>query len=93
MHCTCSRIRRRAQVPKAGDPNVLYFGPGVHRPGKIELKSGETVYIAGGAVVYTAIGGRGVSGVRILGRGIIDTSEFASAARAAAPSTWRTAPT
>jgi len=65
------------EVPKPGDPNVLYFGPGVHKPGKILLKSGQTVYMAGGAVVYTAIEGRGVSGVKILGRGIIDTSEFA----------------
>ncbi|MEN6600789.1 MAG: glycosyl hydrolase family 28 protein, partial [Bryobacteraceae bacterium] len=63
-------------APTAGDPNVLYFGPGVHRPGKILLKSGQTVYIAGGAVVYTAINGKDVSGVRILGRGIVDTSEF-----------------
>jgi len=65
-----------ADVPKPGDPNVLYFGPGVHRPGKIQLKNGQTVYVAGGAVVYTMIEGRGVSGVRILGRGVIDTSEF-----------------
>jgi len=63
-------------VPNLGDPNVLYFGEGVHRPGKIQLKNGQTVYVAGGAVVYTAIEGRGVSGVRILGRGVIDTSEF-----------------
>jgi len=63
--------------PHPGDSNVLYFGPGVHRPGRILLKSGQTVYVAGGAVVYTAIEGRGVEGVRILGRGIIDTSEFA----------------
>ena len=63
-------------APKAGDANVLYFGPGVHRPGKINLQSGQTVYVAGGAVVYTAIAGRGLTGVRILGRGIIDTSEF-----------------
>jgi hypothetical protein len=55
---------------------VLYFGAGVHRPGKIQLKNGQTVYVAGGAVVYTAIEGRGVTGVRILGRGVIDTSEF-----------------
>ncbi len=65
------------ELPKPGDPNVLYFGPGVHKPGKILLKNGQTVYVAGGAVVYTAIEGRGVSGVKILGRGIIDTSEFA----------------
>lgn len=64
-------------VPKAGDPNVLYFGPGIHRPGKITLRTGQTVYVAGGAVVYTAIAGRGLSRVRILGRGIMDTSEFA----------------
>jgi hypothetical protein len=64
-------------APKQGDPNVLYFGPGVHHPGKIHLKTGQTIYIAGGAVVYTAITGREVSGARILGRGIIDTSEFA----------------
>jgi hypothetical protein len=63
-------------IPKPADPSVLYFGAGVHRPGKIQLKSGQTVYVAGGAVVYTAIEGRGVSGIRILGRGIIDTSEF-----------------
>ncbi len=65
-----------AGAPKPDDPNVLYFGAGVYRPGKILLKSGQTVYIAGGAVVYTAIEGRGVSQVRILGRGVIDTSEF-----------------
>jgi hypothetical protein len=63
-------------VPRRGGANLQYFGPGVHRPGKIRLESGQTVYVAGGAVVYTAIEGRGISGARILGRGIIDTSEF-----------------
>lgn len=64
------------EVPKSDGAGVRYFGPGVHRPGKIQLKSGETLYIAGGAVVYTAVEARGASGVRILGRGIIDTSEY-----------------
>jgi len=66
-----------AEVPRRDDPKVLYYGPGVHHPGKIQLKSGQTLYVASGAVVYTAISGRGVSGVRIMGRGIIDTSEYA----------------
>jgi hypothetical protein len=65
-----------ADVPKSDGSGVRYFGPGVHRPGKLQLKSGETLYVAGGAVVYTAVEARGTSGVRILGRGIIDTSEY-----------------
>ena len=65
-----------ADVPSGDGAGVRYFGPGVHRPGKIQLKSGEMLYVAGGAVVYTALEARGVSGVRILGRGIIDTSEY-----------------
>ncbi len=64
------------KVPSGDGAGLRYFGPGVHRPGKIQLKSGETLYVAGGAVVYTAVEARGASGVRILGRGIIDTSEY-----------------
>ena len=40
-----------ADPPKPDDPNVIYFGPGVHRIGTTRPKSGQTVYIAGGAVV------------------------------------------
>lgn len=65
-----------ADAPKSDGAGVRYFGPGVHRPGKIQLKKDETLYVAGGAVVYTAVQAHGVSGVRILGRGIIDTSEY-----------------
>lgn len=39
-------------VPDPKDPNVLYFGPGIHEVREKDLKSGQTVYIAGGAVVY-----------------------------------------
>ncbi len=62
-------------APKPGAAGVRYFGPGIHRPGKIQLTSGETLYVAGGAVVYTAVAAQGATGVRILGRGVIDTSE------------------
>jgi hypothetical protein len=37
--------------PKQGDPNVVYFGPGIHKPKRIVLKAGQTLYLAGGAVV------------------------------------------
>ena len=55
---------------------MRYFGPGVHRPGKITLESNQTIYLAGGAVVYGAIEAHGASNIRILGRGILDTSGF-----------------
>lgn len=53
-------------------PGLLYFGPGVHRPGIIRPKSGESVYIDAGAVVYGGILCEAVSNVTISGRGILD---------------------
>lgn len=39
-------------VPNPNDPNVVYFGPGVHFIDKpIVLKDNQTLYLAGGAVV------------------------------------------
>ena len=57
------------------DRNVRYFAPGIHHPGRISLKAGETLYIAGGAVVYGYIETDGVDTIRIAGRGILDGSE------------------
>lgn len=58
-------------VPSATDESVVYFGPGVHRPGPITLKDNQTLYIAGGAVVYGAINGS-PRHAKVLGRGILD---------------------
>lgn len=63
-------------VPDKGDPRVRYFGPGVHCPGVIRLGSGETVYLAGGAVVYGAIVAEDAVDIAIRGRGILDGSKF-----------------
>jgi hypothetical protein len=63
------------KAPKEGDPNVVYFGPGVHKPEKILLKSGQTLYLAGGAVVKAEVLAEG-SKIRILGRGILDGSDW-----------------
>lgn len=63
-------------IPDRNDPEVIFFEPGIHEAGKIEPKSGQTVYIAAGAVVYGAIDARNVSGVKILGRGILDASRI-----------------
>lgn len=63
-------------APTEGQPGVRYFGPGIHNAGVIELASGETLYVAGGAVVHGVVRARGAEGIRIRGRGILDASTF-----------------
>ncbi len=62
-------------VPKAGDENVVYFGPGVHKPEKIVLGSNQILYLAGGAVVKAEVLVKGTN-IRICGRGILDGSDW-----------------
>lgn len=61
-------------APKAGDPNVVYFAPGIHRPGKITLSDNQILYIAGGAVVKGCIYAKGKN-ITIRGRGILGGEE------------------
>jgi hypothetical protein len=61
--------------PQPTDKNVLYFEGGkIHEAGEIKVASGQTVYIAGGAIVRGRIRADGAKNVRILGRGILDGS-------------------
>ena len=64
-------------APQPGDPLTHYFGPGVHEIGKFQVHSGETVYIAGGAIVYGSINANQAQDIKICGRGILDASKFA----------------
>ncbi len=62
-------------MPKPGAAGVRYFGPGkIHEAGEIVLKSHETLYIAGGALVRGHIRAEGARHVRIRGRGILDAT-------------------
>ncbi len=65
-----------ANAPKPGDPDVIYFGPGIHEVGRIPVQSNQTVYIAGGAVVYGCIKAENLENLKIEGRGIIDGSIY-----------------
>ena len=58
------------------DSKVHYFGPGVHDAGTIHLKSNETVFIDGGAIVYGVIEAENAENVKIIGRGILDASKI-----------------
>jgi hypothetical protein len=68
--------------PKPEAANVVYFGPGVHQPGRITVTNNQTLYLAGGAVVKGGIQAEGEN-IRITGRGILDSSDYE----------WRKGPT
>ena len=61
--------------PLPDAPGVIYFGPGLHKPGAIQVHDSQTLYLAGGAVVKGAIVAHG-SNLRICGRGILDGSDY-----------------
>ena len=44
------------QAPKSGDPNVVFFGPGIHEVSHLVVTDNQTVYVAGGAIVRAIIG-------------------------------------
>jgi hypothetical protein len=62
-------------VPKPGDPGVIYFGPGVVTANSISVGTNQTLYLAGGAVVK---GGITINGdnATVRGRGILDGSPW-----------------
>ena len=67
-----------AAVPRPDDPNVIYFGPGVHRISGLKVGDDKTVYLAPGAVVKGTADGRGPvvalvgKNIVLRGRGILD---------------------
>jgi hypothetical protein len=57
-------------APQPNAPNVRYYAPGLHN-GSIDAKSGDTIYLAPGAVILGSLNLWGVDKVRVYGRGII----------------------
>ncbi|MEN8249053.1 MAG: glycosyl hydrolase family 28 protein [Bacteroidota bacterium] len=69
------------EQPDPKDPNVIYYGPGVHKiggdgQGTLHLESNNHVYIAGGAIVYGTLSAFGAQNVSITGRGILSGSMY-----------------
>lgn len=68
-----------AQPPEGETPigkSVIVYDAGVHDVGTVTLQSGQTAYLAAGAVVSGQFVADGAENVSILGRGIIDGSAF-----------------
>jgi polygalacturonase len=64
-------------VPNRKDPNVMFFAKdSVYEMGTVVLKSNQTVYIEGGAVVKGSFLVNNASNVKITGRGILDNSHY-----------------
>lgn len=57
--------------PVKSDAQTVYFGPGVHKIGRMLVPSGKTVYIAGGAIVEGSFVIDHAENVKIRGRGIL----------------------
>jgi len=68
-------------APNPNDRNVIYFGPGVHivddPDNRIRLRSGQTLYLAGGAVVTGIVLAEDADDIKILGRGILHAGNVA----------------
>jgi hypothetical protein len=65
-------------IPSPDNPDVLYYGPGIHYVngdyGILKLKSNQTLYLAGGAVLKARLSADNQSNIKIRGRGILDGS-------------------
>ncbi len=59
-------------IPDPADPGVVYFKPGLHEIGDhFEIKSNQTVYLAGGAYVIGQLFAENAEKIVIKGRGIL----------------------
>lgn len=62
-------------VPDPDDPDVIYFEGGkVHKPGLIEMESGQTLYAEAGAVIKGIVHAEDAKDITIRGRGVFDGS-------------------
>jgi hypothetical protein len=68
-------IAGKPPAPRPTGDDVVYFGPGVHTPPPgldyFPVKSGQRVYLEGGAVLKGSFDLNGVADVKISGRGLL----------------------
>ncbi len=64
-------------IPDKNDKYVIFFEAGkIHYPGEVFIKSNQTVYIEGGAIVRGHFMTDNGQNIRITGRGILDNSKY-----------------
>lgn len=77
LHLLANPVDENA--PDPDDPDVVYFGPGLHTGEGVTVESGQTVYIAGGAVVKRNVYFDNVENAVLRGRGMIYGVEWGAA--------------
>lgn len=70
----CLYIFNSKPIKADGENDTYHFGAGIHFPGKITLKSNESVYIDKDALVYGCLYAENAENIRIYGNGILDDS-------------------
>lgn len=53
LHVFANPVEKNA--PDAKDPNVIYFGPGIHTVSRLIVRDNQTLYLAGGAILRTIV--------------------------------------
>ncbi len=76
IHLFTNTIEEETYDPQNLPEDVIYIGPGVYKADNIPVQSNQTLYIAGGAVVYGKIRTENMENITIKGRGIIDGSIY-----------------
>lgn len=73
LHCLYIFNSKPIAVPEKNSV-THYFGAGIHFPGKITLKSNESVFVDKDALVYGNIYAENAENIHIFGNGIFDDS-------------------
>lgn len=74
VHIFAGEIEK--DVPDFTDEDVIYIGPGEWDIDSIMLEDGQTLYLAGGAVVHGVVNANYAKNITVMGRGIIDGSHL-----------------
>jgi polygalacturonase len=53
LHIFANPVEKSKPAPN--DPNVIYYGPGIHEISRLVVKDNQTLYLAGGAVLRAVI--------------------------------------
>lgn len=66
--------------PSPDDPDVMYYGPGLHKTatGELVVPSGKTLYLAGGAVLNAKVILKDVTNVAVTGHGMVYGANWGS---------------